>query len=77
MITLEDVKNYFFIVTPDPQKPYVHIGVQVEYKEKKDSYVKSFSIDEIKSHGVDQAKALTLSEFLEKLNEQEEEENVS
>lgn len=79
MITLEDFKNYFFMVYKNPLKSHevgtgaVQISIQIEYKDNKgkDSYIKIFNSEEITKINIEQAKALAMSEFLEKLNEDE------
>ena len=70
MITIEDLKNYFFVVSQDPKNNGVIIAVQIEYnnvEKGKDSYIKIFPPD--RNFNYDQAKAITMAEFLEKLNE--------
>jgi hypothetical protein len=72
MITLEDFTEYFFITPPQPDGSFM-VGVQANHKDgRKFSHTKVYSAKEVKRHGKEGCKALTLSELLEKLNEEEQ-----
>ena len=74
MITVDDLTNYFFLVNENPVDHTVQISVQIEYAGGKGSHVRNFAAGYFAKHSVAQEKALLLSEFLEKLNEAEDNE---
>ena len=81
MIVLEDFTDYFFIVSVNPHKDprlgggTTVISVQANHSDgRKFSHSEVVDNTEITKHGIEQAKALTLSSLLEKINKDEENE---
>ncbi len=73
MISLEDLKDYFFIVTQSPNNNSIIILVQAKHTdERKFSHIKEFSENEFRHSvgNIEEAKAITLLELLENLNKE-------
>lgn len=67
MVTVEDLKDYFFVVT----MPF-NVCVQAEHTDgRKFSYIKRFD-NEKDMNPIEEAKAITLCELIEEINKEEE-----